>query len=112
MSEGKFKANAQLIAKAQKRQNRLNSIKNQLESGSMTNFDQMFAIISETRIASELGISFYTFRKKWKDPGEFSINEMMRFAALIGVKYDMIRDFIWNMIKNKRKSRIFRDSVF
>jgi len=75
----------------------------------MTNFDQMFAIISETRIASELGISFYTFRKKWKDPGEFTINEMIRFAALVGVKYDMIRDFIWNLLKTKSKSRIFRE---
>jgi len=109
VSEGKLKANAQLIAKAQRRQNRLNSIKNELESGSMTNFDQMFAIISETRIASELGISFYTFRKKWKDPGEFTINEMIRFAALVGVKYDMIRDFIWNLLKAKSKSRIFRE---
>jgi hypothetical protein len=109
VSEGKLKVNAQLIAKAQRRQNRLNSIKNELESGSMTNFEQMFAIISETRIASELGISFYTFRKKWKDPGEFTINEMVRFAALVGVKYDMIRDFIWNLLKTKSKSRIFRE---
>jgi len=109
VSEGKLKANAQLIAKAQRRQNRLNSIKNELESGSMTNFEQMFAIISETRMAAELGISFYAFRKKWKDPGEFSINEMIRFAALVGVKYDMIRDFIWNLLKTKSKSRIFRE---
>jgi len=75
----------------------------------MTDFEQMFAIISETRLASELGISFYTFRMKWKDPGEFTINEMMRFATLLGVKYEMVRDFIWNLVKGKSKSKIFRE---
>ena len=96
-------------ARDTKRRNRLNSIKNELEAGRISSFDQIFAIISETRMSVELGISFYTFRKKVNDPGEFTVNEMMRLAALFGVKYDVISAFIWDRIKAKSKSRIFRE---
>ena len=100
---------AKLNARDTKRKNRLNSIKNELEAGRISGFDQIFAIISETRMSVELGLSFYTFRKKVNDPGEFTVNEMMRLAALFGVKYDIISSFIWDRIKTRAKSRIFRE---
>ncbi len=97
------------VMQDEKRRNRLNSIKNELEAGRITGFDQIFAIISETRMSIELGISFMAFRKKVVDPGEFTLNEIMRFAALIGVKYDVMADFLRDRIKAKSKSRIFRE---
>lgn len=101
--------NANLTLKETHRRNRLNSIKNELEGGRITNFDQIFAIIPETRMSIELGISFYAFRRKVSDPGEFTLNELMRFAALFGVKFDIISVFIWDLIKKKSKSKIFRE---
>jgi hypothetical protein len=105
----KHSDNAKKITIENKRKNRLNSIKNELEAGRINSFEQIFAIISETRMSIELGISFYTFRKKVNDPGEFTVNEMMQLAALFGVKYDVIAAFIWDRLKSKSKSRIFRE---
>ncbi|MBN8856195.1 MAG: hypothetical protein BGO55_08510 [Sphingobacteriales bacterium 50-39] len=100
--------NIKEIERQEKRKNRLTSIKNEIESGRMTNFKQLFAIMSETTISAEMEISFYTFRRKVVDPGEFTINEVMRFAALLGLKYDVMADWIRDRIKEKTKSRIFR----
>ncbi|MDO6433320.1 hypothetical protein Q4E93_22100 [Flavitalea sp. BT771] len=101
------KDNAKQIAKEAKRRIRLNSIKNELESDKISGFNQIFAIISETQMSIELEISFYAFRKKVEDPGEFTVNEMMRFASLIGVKYDVIATFILKLKMGKTKSKIF-----
>ena len=101
--------NIKELANQQRRTNRLNSIKNGIENGTIKEWDQMFAIMTETRIATELGISFYSFRRKCHSPGRFCINEVMRFAALLGVKYDTMHAFIVQMIKAKSKSKIFRD---
>ena len=101
--------NIKQVARETKRRNRLNSIKNQLEAGNIKGFDQIFAIISESRISIEMNISFYTLRKKITDPGEWTVNEMMRFAALIGVKYDVVANFILDRIKVNNKSKIFRE---
>lgn len=101
--------NAKKIALETKRKNRLNSIKNELEAGRINNFEQIFAIMSETRMSIELGLSFYAFRKKVNDPGEFTFNEMLQMAALFGVKYEVINSFILDRIKSKSKSRILRE---
>jgi len=98
-----------MLAIQQRRTNRLNSIKNGIESGTIKEFEQIFAIMTEIRISAELGISFYAFRNKWKDPTEFTIKEIMRFAALLGVKYNTMSDFMINKVKVNSKSRIFRD---
>ena len=97
------------VEKDERRKNRLNSIKNELEAGKITNFEQIFAIMSETRLSIEMGISFYAFRKKVLDPSEFTLGEVMRFASLFGVKYDVMANWIRDRIKAKSKSRVFRE---
>jgi len=101
--------NIKQAARKEKRKNRLNSIKHELESGKITSFEQIFAIISETRMSIELGLSFYAFRRKVTDPGEFTINELLSMAALFGVKYEIINDFILDRLKAKSKSRLLRE---
>ena len=101
--------NTKELAKQKKRTNRLNSIKNGIEGATITDFEQIFAIVSETKVSNEMGISYYAFKKKVADPGEFSIKEIMRFAALFGVKYDTMHSFIMEKIKARSKSRIFRE---
>jgi len=97
------------VAREEKRRNRLNSIKNELEAGRISSFEQIFAIMSETSVSTELGISFYAFRRKIQDTGEFTLNEIMRLAALFGVKYDVMANFLRDRIKAKSKSLIFRE---
>ena len=92
-----------LQAREVKRKNKLNSIKNELEGGKVKSFDQIFAIMSETRLAEEVGISWYAFRKKVNRPGEFTIYELMRFSDLIGVEYDIIFAFLLGEIKQKQR---------
>ena len=71
------------VAKETKRHNRLRSIKNELESGHIKSFDQIFAIISETQLSILLESPFYTFRKKHLDPREFTINDVMCMAPFL-----------------------------
>ncbi|MBN8853006.1 MAG: hypothetical protein BGO55_14260 [Sphingobacteriales bacterium 50-39] len=101
--------NAAIHAKQLRRANRLNSIKNGLENSSIKEWPQIFAIMSETAVSIEMEISFYAFRNKINNPGEFTLNEVTRLAALFGVKYDVMADWLRDRIKAKSKSRIFRD---
>ena len=101
--------NIKELANQQRRTNRLNSIRNGIEGGTITEWEQLFSIISETRMSIEMGMAFNTLGKKVTDPGEFTINEIIRLAALIGVKYDVMADWIRDRIKAKSKSRIFQD---
>jgi len=101
--------NIKELANQQRRANRLNSIRNGIDGGTIKEWNQIFAIVTETRMSIELGMAFNTLRKKVTDPGEFTINEIIRLAALFGVKYDVMADWIRDRIKAKSKSRIFRE---
>lgn len=90
--------------KLQKRQNKLNSLKNQFESGKVKNFGEVFAIFDPSPLAIELNITFYTFKKKIADPGEFTNNEIIRFAKLINVDEQIIVKFIFEQIRECEKS--------
>jgi hypothetical protein len=56
----------------------------------------------------ELGISYHTLHKKVINPGEFTVNEMVRIAELFGVKYDIIFSFVREQMNVRSKSRVFR----
>jgi|SRR4051812_21919239 hypothetical protein len=107
MAKSKLKAKGKEAekqdAKSLKRINKLNSLKNEFEGNKIISFDQVFAIMNETPLAEELNIPFLTFRKKTTNPGEFTVNELIRFAQLIDVHYDIISNFIINLTDYKRK---------
>ena len=88
--------------KLQKRQHKLNSLKNEFEGGKMQNFSQVFAIFSRSPLSNELAIPFYTFKAKVNDPGEFTNNELLRFAELINVDKEIILRFIFQQLKNRK----------
>lgn len=92
--------------KDQKRQNKLNSLKNEFEGGKIKSFDQLFAIFSPSPFAKELNIPFYTFKNKIADPGEFTINELKIFAGLINTSIDIIIKFILVQIETKKSEEI------
>jgi hypothetical protein len=107
MAKSKLKAKSKDTekqdAKNLKRSNKLKSLKNEFEGNKIKSFDQVFAIMNETPLAEELNIPFLTFRKKTNYPGEFTVNELIKFAQLIDVQYEIISNFILNLTHYKRK---------
>jgi len=96
------------LARDERRKKNLNSIKHELETCRATSFDQIFAIMTKTRLSIEMNITFYAFRKKVFDPGEFTLNEVIRLAALFGVKYDTMHDWLKQRIGEKSKNKVLR----
>ena|ERR1700744_4766625 len=88
-----------------KRQHKLNSIKNDFESGKITSFEQIFAVMAESRLAAELNMGFVTFRNKVYNPGDFTNNELIRMAELFDVDINIIVKFIYSLIKYKNKHK-------
>ena len=96
---------AKQLEKQEKREHKLNSLKNEFEAGKIKNFKHVFAIFNRSPLADELGIPFYTFKKKVSNPGEFTINELIRFAKLIDVDTQTIFAFVLDQINMKVKKR-------
>ncbi len=84
-----------------KRQHKLNSIKTDFEAGKIKSFEQVFAVMVESRLAIEMRMGFITFRNKVNNPGDFTVNELIRFAELIDVEINIILKFIFSLIKYK-----------
>lgn len=84
-----------------KRQHKLDSIKTDFEAGRTTSFEQIFAVMVESRLAAELHMGFATFRNKVNHPGEFSINELRQLAELFQLDVSVILQFIFNLIAAK-----------
>ncbi|MGC4102342.1 hypothetical protein [Ferruginibacter sp.] len=92
-----------------KRQHKLDSIKTDFEAGKIISFEQIFAVMAESRFATELRMGFITFRNKVNSPGDFTLNELIRFAELVGIDVQMVLKFIFGQI-NKTKVQAKRNS--
>ena len=86
-----------------KRVYKLNSIKTDFEAGKIKSFEQIFAVMAESRLATEMKMGFITFRGKVNNPGEFTNNELIRFAELLDVdiNINIILKFIFSLMKYK-----------
>ena len=84
-----------------RRQHKLDSIKTDFEAGKIKSFEQIFAVMAESRLATELRMGFITFRNKVNSPGDFTNNELIRFAELINIDINLVLKFIFSLIKHK-----------
>lgn len=91
------------LEEERKRQHKLNSIKTDFEAGKIKSFEQIFAVMAESRLASELAMGFTTFRNKASNPGDFTNNELIKMAELIDVDINIILKFIYSIMKYKNK---------
>lgn len=91
------------LERARKWQHKLNSLKTDFEVGKIKSFEQIFAIIAEYQLAKELGLGFTTLRNKVNNPGEFSLNNIRRFAELVKVDDDTITKFLRELMKPHKK---------
>jgi len=92
------------LEEERKRQHKLNSIKTDFEAGKIKSFEQIFAVMVESRLASELRMGFVTFRNKVHNPGDFTNNELIRLSELTDVDINLILKFIYSLIRQKPKS--------
>jgi hypothetical protein len=94
-----------------KRQHKLNSIKTDFEAGKIKSFEQIFAVMVESRLAAELRMGFVKFRNKVNNPGDFTNNELINLAELIDVDINIILRFIYSHLKYKNKGNYRIESV-
>lgn len=87
--------------KDEKLKHKLDSIKNELESGKIKNFRQLFAILEVTPLAAALDIPYYTFDRKVNDPGRFTVSDMRKMAKLFNVDVQIIITFIFSVKPKK-----------
>lgn len=66
---------------------RYKTIGDLIETKKLKQFNEMLDIIPASVLTDDLGLHYYKFRKRQADPGEFTINECMKLAALIGTDY-------------------------
>lgn len=91
------------LEEARKRQHKLNSIKTDFEAGKIKTFEQIFAVMVESRVAAELRMGFVTFRNKVNNPGDFTNNELVKMAELFDVDVNIILVFIFSAMRFKNK---------
>src|SRR5260221_13684197 len=91
-----------------KRIRRLKIIKNGLECGHIKSFEELYSIMPQTDMYQNLSMGYGTLLQKSKDPRKFTYNDITYFAVLFGIKYKIMDDFVWNIIKAKSKSKIFQ----
>ena len=84
-----------------RRQHKLDSIKTDFEVGKIKSFDQIFAVMAESRMSQEMRMGFITFRNKVNNPGDFTNNELVRFAELINIDINLVLKFIYSLMKYK-----------
>jgi hypothetical protein len=94
-----------------KRQHKLNSIKTDFEAGKIKSFEQIFAVMAESRLAAEMKMGFITFRNKVHSPGDFTNKELINLAEIIDVDINIILKFIYSHLKYKNKANIKIESL-
>jgi hypothetical protein len=85
-----------------KNKNRLKSVKSDFLAGNIKSFQQIYDVVAISWIAEQLGMGFTTLKSKSNSPGDFSLNEIKRFADLIGVDFDDLLIFIKALIKQPK----------
>ena len=99
----KTKSELLVFFKSEEGLNKINTIRNGLETNSIKTFPQIFATIAKSNIQAFLGNEFYAFEKKIEDPGRFTYNETEEMANLFQVKYEVMQAFIRFNQQNARK---------
>lgn len=91
------------LERERKNRNRLKSVKSDFLAGNIKNFQQIYDVVAKSWIAKKLGMGFTTLKEKSDSPGDFTLNEIRRFADLIGVEFEELLTFVKALIKQNEK---------
>ncbi len=87
----------------QKLKYKLNSLKTDFEAGKIENFQQIEALIPYSILSRLLNMGYASFKNKCNSPGDFTNNELIRFAELVNVDVNIVLKFIYSAMKFKNK---------
>jgi hypothetical protein len=79
------------------------TLKNLLESNKVEDLDLIVSLIGKTNLTKKIGIHYDTFRKRLKNPEDFSIKHIQRLANLIHVDPRLIVNLIFDTLEKKNK---------
>jgi hypothetical protein len=77
-----------------KKRTRLNTIRQILESRKARSLQEILDIYPPSLLAKDLSMAYGTLKRRIENPKLFSGDEKRIWAALIGVEYEILRDFI------------------
>ena len=86
-----------------KNRNRLKSVKSDFLADNIKSFQQIYDVVAVSWIAKQLGMGFTTLKEKSISPGNFTLNEIKRFADLIGVEFEELLAFVKTLMKPIKK---------
>ncbi|HUC79456.1 MAG TPA: hypothetical protein VMR70_01015 [Flavisolibacter sp.] len=81
-------------SKERKNKNRLKSVRSDFNAGSIDSFQQIYDVVAVSWIATKLGMGFTTLKNKSASPGDFTLNEIQRYADLIGIDFEDLLLFV------------------
>lgn len=99
MSTAKVKAEGG----GRRNEQKLSYLKAEFEAERISSWQQVFAFYAISTIALDLGIHFNSFQKKIKTNRAFTLDELIRFAEIIGVDHRIIINFAVDQITIKKK---------
>jgi hypothetical protein len=88
-----------------KKGTRLNTIRQILESRKARSLQEILDIYPPSLLAKDLSMAYGTLKRRIENPKLFSGDEKRIWAALIGVEYEILRDFIDAEIKRSEKDQ-------
>ncbi|GGH66676.1 lipoprotein signal peptidase [Filimonas zeae] len=82
---------------------KLSYLKAEFDAERITSWEQVFAFYAISTIAVDLGIHYSTFQKKVKNNRSFTLDELIRFAAIINVNHRLVINFVVDQIAVNKK---------
>jgi hypothetical protein len=99
MAKQKNAAKTKELERERKNQNRLKSVRSDFLAGNIKNFQQIYDVVAPSWISEKLGMGYTTLRSKSNATGNFSLNEIKRYAELIGVDFEIFLEFVKSLMK-------------
>lgn len=87
------------LEKERKNLNRLKSVKSDFLAGNIKNFQQIYDVVAPSWLAKKLNMGYTTLRTKSNSPGDFTLNEIQRYAELMGVDFEALLDLAKTIMK-------------
>lgn len=86
---------------------RYTAIRSMIETGKLSGFKEIFDIIPKTLVSNDLGMNYQTFTRKVNEPDLFTVRELGKIAALMGVKpfLPLVELIIKDLERPARKTR-------
>jgi hypothetical protein len=84
---------------------RLTAVKALLENGEITEIAQIFDLVPKSPTYKQLGMGYLRFLDCLKNSGNFTIDELITLADLVGVEGKVIVDLVYKSAAKQRRRR-------